>query len=240
MPVRIPLPSVTKAAGATAHPYPFQIAGQTLEFLQASLFYASLVDVATGELVRLPDGMAKLERQFTQRLYSKETYDQAWGFLAKYRPVFERVPFQSVLISLNSHWDWYLRKLVEFILFARGKIGAAALSNDDARRLERSGSLPLVDQIEVVEISAGVKFTLTDDQRAELKEMALVRNLGLHNRWEVDARYLANTRRQGLQLGELRLVDVDEIYHWHRLLIALVNESASKAAVALVAAPDYS
>ena len=190
--------------------------------------------------MRLPDGMAKLEKQFTQKLYSKETYDQAWELLAKYRPVFERVPFQSVLISLNSHWDWYLRKLIDFILFARVNIGAAPLSNDDARRLERCGALPMLDQIEVVELSAGVQLTLTDEQRDELKEMALLRNLGLHNRWEVDARYLSNTRRQGLQLGELRLIDIDELYQWHRLLMSLVNDSASKVAVALVAAPDYS
>jgi len=238
--MRIPLPIATKTAGATAHPYPFQIASQTLEFLQASLFYASFVDVATGEFVRLPDGMGKLEKQFTEKLYSKETYDQAWGFLAKYRPVFERVPFQSVLISLNSHWDWYLRKLVDFIRFARANIGTPPLSNDDARRLERSGSLPLIEQIEVVELSAGIQFNLINEQRAELKEMALVRNLGLHNRWEVDARYLANTPRQGLQVGELRLIDVDELYQWHRLLMTLVNESASKVAVAFVAAPNYS
>ena len=199
MPVRIPLPNVTRAPSAAAHPYPFQISGQTLEFLQASLFYAAFVDVATAEFVRLPDGMARMEKRFTEKLYTKETYDQAWGFLEKYQPVFGRVQFQSVLISLNSHWDWYLRKLVDFILFARAIVGAEALSNENARRLERSGSLALLEQIEIVELSAGVQLGLTDQREVELQEMALVRNLGLHNRWEVDARYLERTQRQGLQ-----------------------------------------
>lgn len=239
MPVRIPLPNVARAPDAAAHPYPFQISIQTLEFLQASLFYAAFVDVATGELVRQPDGMARIEKQFTEKLYTKETYDQVWGFLAKYQPVFDRVPFQSVLISLNSHWDWYLRKLVDFILFARANTGADALSNESTRRLERSGMLPLLEQIEIVELSAGVQFGLTDQQRVELQEMALVRNLGLHNRWELDARYLEKTQRQGLQPGELRLVAIDELHQWHHLLMTLVHESASRVAVAFVAAPDY-
>lgn len=184
--------------------------------------------------------MNTLETQFTQRLYSKETYDQAWGLLAKYQPVFDMVPFQSVLIALNSHWDWYLRKLIDFVLFARANTGAAVLRNQDARRLERSGALPLLEQIEVVELSAGIQMSLTDAQRGELKEMALVRNLGLHNRCEADSRYLANTSRQGIQSGDLRLIDIDELYQWHRLLMSLVNESASKVAIAFVVAPDYS
>ncbi len=41
--------------------------------------------------------------------------------------------------------------------------------------------------------------------------MSLVRNLGLHNRWEVDSPYLAKTDRQGFEPGELRTVDVGEL-----------------------------
>ena len=212
---------------------------QTLEFLQASLFYASFTDVATGEFVRLPDGMKKLEGRFTEKLYSKATYDEAWGYLSKYFPVFERVPFQSVLIALISHWDWYLRKLVDFILFSRAHTGAPELSNAETRRLERCGRLPIMEQIDVVEFSSGVSLALAEEERTELKEMALVRNLGLHNRWEVDAPYLANTSRRNLESGDLRLVEVEELYQWHKLLIKLVNESASKVGVAFVAAPDF-
>ncbi len=70
---------------AKAHPYPFQIGVQTLEFMQGSLFYASLVDIASGEYVRQPDGMTNLERIFMEKLDSTKAYDEAWGILGKYK-----------------------------------------------------------------------------------------------------------------------------------------------------------
>ncbi len=237
--MRIPLPRITKGPNARAHPYPFQISYQTLEFLQGSLFYASFVDLAAGEFVRLPDGMSKIEKIFTQKPYSKKTYDEAWSYLEKYRVIFEKVAFQAVLIALNSHWDWFIRKLGEFIVFARSKSGDAVLSRPDERRLARVSFLPIIEQLEIIEVAGGIKLPLKQDDRTELEEMGLVRNLGLHNRSEVDAWYLTKTQRKGLNPGDLRIIDVDELYVWHGLLISLVNESAQQLAVAFVAVPDY-
>jgi len=41
--------------------------------------------------------------------------------MSKYKEVFEVTVYQTVLIALNSHWDWYIRRLTEFIQFLSRK-----------------------------------------------------------------------------------------------------------------------
>ncbi len=226
MAVKIPLPPIRPRPDAAAHGYPFQIAIQTLEFLQATLLHASFADIAAGQAVRSPGGLEKIQRQYIDSIGSKATYDEAWSYLTKYRQVFERTALQSVLIALNSHWDWYIRKLGEFVLFARAEaaITSSALEEKSIRRL---GVLPLLDQIDVLENSLGVSLPFSESERLELEEMSLVRNLGLHSRWEVDDKYMSQTPRRGLRSGELRIVEVAELHKWHELLIRLINSSCS-------------
>lgn len=221
---------------AAAHPYPFQVGIQTLEFLQVSVFYASFTDIATGELVRMPGGLSRIEEIFTAKLHTKEAYDEAWKYFKKYLPVFEKAPFQSVLIALNSQWDWYVRKIGEFICFGGPNQSMSTKSKNDFARL---GHLSILKQIEVIEEAAGIQIAPSTTEKLELNEMSLVRNLGLHNRWEVDGPYLAKTNRQGLQVGDLRTVDIKELEQWHALLMRLVGDSSKKVAAAYAKAPSF-
>ena len=238
-PIRIPLPDMARGEDSKIHPFPFQIAVQTLEFMQGALFHALFVDVASGAYVRLPDGMSNLERILMEKLDSSKTYDEAWGILGKYQAVFEKIPFQSVLIAMNSHWDWYARKLINFISFARQNLSHAALEKYEEKRLQRFSSLPIGEQLEVIQIAAGIKFALAAEEIAELQEMNLVRNLGLHNRWEIDSRYLQRTIRSGYQIGELRIIEVGELNKWHQLFIKAVQTTGIEVALAFVNASDY-
>jgi hypothetical protein len=239
MGIQIPLLTMSSRPGAKAHMYPLQIGLQTLEFLQASVLFASFSDIAAGEAVRMPQVLAKIEKIFTESLDSKETYKEAWEYLEKYRYVFERTAFQSVLIALNSHWDWYMRKLGEFIMFARTHLAAASLSVSEEKQIRRVGMLPIQEQLEVLESRLGIPLSLSGNDRTELVEMCLVRNLGLHSRWEVDERYLSQTVRGGYRIGDLRIIDQPELHRWHALLIKLINSSSAGAAKAYVAAPPY-
>ena len=230
---------MVRGQGAKIHPYPFRIGIQTLEFMQGSLFYASLVDIASGAYIRQPDGMANLERVFLEKLDSPKTYDDAWGIIGKYQAVFERVPFQSVLIAMNSHWDWYARKLIDFILFARKDLNQSMLEKVEEKRLARFSSLPIGEQLEIIEVVAGIKLTLSDEEKSELQEMTLVRNLGLHNRWEIDKRYLERTLRREYLLGELRIIEVGELNRWHQVFMRVINAASNEVALAFVRANDY-
>jgi hypothetical protein len=73
MAIYIQLPSMARNHGAKIHPYPFQIGMQTLEFMQGSLFHASLVDIASGAYIRQPDGMTNLEYILLEKLDSPKT-----------------------------------------------------------------------------------------------------------------------------------------------------------------------
>jgi hypothetical protein len=79
--LRIPFPTVTTFTEAKAHPFPFQIGFQTLEFLQGTIFYVAFADIAAGEFVRTLGGMERIEALFLQRLYTKQTLDEAWGYI---------------------------------------------------------------------------------------------------------------------------------------------------------------
>ena len=69
--------------------------------------------------------------------------------------------------------------------------------------------------------------------------MALVRNIGLHNRWEIDKRYLERTSRRGYQLGEVRTFEAIELNGWHKVFIKIVSMSSMEVALAFVRATDY-
>jgi len=236
--VRIALPKVSNKPDA-AHSYPFRIGMQTLEFLQASLFHASFLDIATGKLVRQPGGLKSIEDEYVHSLGSKETYDEAWTHLTKYQEVFVGATLQSVLIAFNSHWDWYLRALRDFVVFARPLLPVSPLPAGDHKKLSRVDRLPMPEQLDVLVRILGVDLALTHVDTEEMHEMTLVRNLGLHHRWEVDGQYLQLTSRVGYQVGEIRVVEIEELQRWHALLMNLVTRTASKIGRDCVGAPPY-
>lgn len=73
----------------------------------------------------------------------------------------------------------------------------------------------------------------------ELAEMTLVRNLVLHNRREVDVRYLKASKRTGFRERDLRLVEANELQRWHALLVKVLNQSALECAKRYHAVPSF-
>ncbi len=69
--------------------------------------------------------------------------------------------------------------------------------------------------------------------------MHLVRNLGLHNQWEVDETYLKNTKAKNFEVGNKRLIETPELEKWHSAFIDLVLETSSQLAVLYAGAPPY-
>jgi len=237
--LRIPLPKVTKGIDAKAHPYPIQIGFQTLEFLQGTIFYVSFSDVAAGEFVRTPGAMDRMEAIFLEKLHTKKTYDEAWEYLKKYQEIFKKAAFSNVLISLCSHWDWYLRQLSKFVEFGSAHVGGPVLSKSEMKDLSRIGHAPFLTQVELLEKATGCSFGVSQTEREHMDEMTLVRNLGLHNRWEVDEKYLQTSLTKGLAVGELRLIEVGELHVWHKDLVHLLSQTSLEIAARFAAAPDY-
>jgi hypothetical protein len=237
--VKIPLPVLTKGADAKAHPFPLQVSIQTQEFIHAVLFYAMFADTAAGEYVRLPEGLKDLERKLSREGLTTREWERGWNFLERYQPIFNNMIFQNVVILIRSHWDWYVRQISQFVTFARHYIASPVLNKKQEKDLDRIGWAELTRQLSILEHSCGLTFNLPNSTLAEINEMSLVRNLGLHNRWEVDDVYLKTTCLPNWELKDVRIIEIGDLQRWARSLSILINETSFQIAVKYAAAPNF-
>jgi hypothetical protein len=239
MGIKIPLPSVTKAPNAQAHPFPFQVAVQTYEFILGVLFYAMVSDTASGEYVRLPNALNQMETKLLSEGLSKKEWDRGWNIIQKYMSVFENTVFQNVLMLMRSHWDWYIRQLGGFVRFSRNHVSSPPLDNKQQKLLDNVDRKEIKEQLEILEMACGVTFNIPATIMESIKEMSLVRNLGMHNRWEIDSFYLNKTSTSGWELGDIRLIEIKELREGASSLNKIIDETSLPIAVKYVSAPDY-
>lgn len=237
--MRIDLPPQWDTCQTKAHSYPYRIAIQTMEFVQASLMHTAFMDTAAGSVVRSPGGFASTRLELTWKGLERGVFDEAWSFIEKYQAVFSQFPVQYALISMKSHWDWYVSRLGAFVEHGRATTCGPNLGAKQQRALSRIGFKPIVDQVRILEESCGVCLGCSSSTVDAAREMTLTRNLGIHNRWEVDARYAAESTSGPWKVGEIRIICQDEIWAWHGALLQLISGSWSPVAQAFRAAPDF-
>ena len=236
---RIPLPKVTTRKGATAHPYPFQIALQTHELIQGAVFYFIFADKATGEYIRLPNGLDMLKANLLKAGLQERDWKSGWKYFNKYKNLFQDIIFHNVLVAIRSYWDWYINKLAEFIIFAHESTGDELMKNE-LEKLRRITHPEILEQISIIEKVCKLDFHISEETKQNVKEMSLVRNLGLHSRWEVDQKYLNKTSEQNQwQISDIRTFDSKELILWHRSLIDLINKTCKPVAVKYVLAAKH-
>ncbi|MCZ6834428.1 MAG: hypothetical protein O7G85_01510 [Planctomycetota bacterium] len=238
--MRIPLPFVCREPNDKTHPFPVQIALQTQEFMQASIYHIAFMDIATGQRIRLPNGLAEVEQELFDGGLEKIHNDEAWALLQKYQSIFSRFVYQNVLILLRSHWDWYIDKLAAFTQHGNTEIGGPTLSNNAQKNLERLGFAAIRRQIEILEQCTGLTFQFDASTIDHAEEMALVRNLGIHNRWEVNYHYRSKSIfATRWSEGELRVFDATELEQWHISLINMIHNTSFPIAKLYCSASDY-
>ncbi|HSF68439.1 MAG TPA: hypothetical protein VLA67_13540 [Nitrospiraceae bacterium] len=236
--MRIDLPMLPRMD--RAHLYPFQIAWQTLEFVQGAMFHVIFMDIAAGQRVRQAGATMEIKNEMIAGGTTQDILDLHWKTWAKYKIVFEGFVFQNAVVSMQSHWDWYLRRLGAFIFFARRAISASPLSPKIAKNLKRIGFANFVDQLEILRESSGLPLPIPIDSVDRIREMSLVRNIGLHNRWEVDEEYLKQTHSHLLlTVGDIRTVESPELMRWHKDLMEIINATWPPVAEHYVNAPDF-
>jgi hypothetical protein len=237
--MNIPLPNVITKPDASAHPYPFQIAQQTLEFMQCALFYNIISDISSGEHVKHPGNILKIKDIFLQRGIEEGVWESAWGYLEKYKIYFEKYIYQNVLIAMNSHWDWYVRKLSEFIYNSRQYVPSPQLNPKQERDLKRIGFMSIEIQISILELATGIKFGLARNNIDNLREMSYVRNLCLHNRMEVDNIYKNKSILNNIEVDDLRIIDDKELLTWHDSFNESVRITCTQVAMKYLESPLF-
>jgi hypothetical protein len=124
--MKIDLPSMKRQPDAQAHMYPFQIGLQTSRFIQATIFLTAFSDAATGITVRSIGGIRRVEEQLGLDPTS-DVSTEAWRYAEEYKAVLSKHVFQNTLITMRSHWDWYVSRLGLFVEFGRGHVAGPAL-----------------------------------------------------------------------------------------------------------------
>lgn len=237
--MKLDLPPMGRRPDAEAHTYPFRIGLQASEFIQAAIFLTAFRDEAAGLTVRSTGGLRRVEQQLGLDPAS-DISAQAWKYLEKYKAVFSKHVFQYTLITMRSHWDWYVSRLGVFVEFCRDHVPSPRLSNTEKQRLGRIGFRPIGEQAELLSKATGITFGFKPETIEQAKEMSRVRNLGVHNRWEVDAYYRANhSSSRAWEVGELREFDAEELQRWHAALVELVNVTGIEVAKVYRDAPDF-
>lgn len=236
---RIDLPKVTVQKDAKAHSFPLQIALQTQEFIQGVVFYFIIIDKAAGEFVRLPNGLDTLRTILLRSDMKNSEWESGWNYLEKYKDIFKNAVFQNALISIRSHWDWYANKLAGFIIYSQDNLGNP-LAQSEIKQLRKITYKEIVEQVEIMENSCSLDFNISEETKRNIKEMSLVRNLGLHNRWEVDQQYLEKTTENNkFKKGDIRDFDAKELISWHKDLINIIGKIYEPIAIKYVSVPMY-
>lgn len=236
----IPLPGAS-GLRARAHAYPIRIGYQTQQFLHAHFFVAVLQDSSSGAFLKDPNAIQAVERDMVSKGGDPESIRLGWECLGTYGAVFVEAIFQNAVVALNSHWDWYVRKLGEFIRFGRQHVTTLPqLSQKEERKLKRIGFVSITEQIAILEVATGLTFNLSTNDLENLRELSLVRNLVLHNRSEVDGQYLSQSTCTRFPNNHLRNLSAPEVGEWQKSLLRAVNETCVAVAARFVAAPPYS
>jgi hypothetical protein len=235
------LPIISRSPASKAHPYPLQIGMRAEQMLQGASFYAAFVDVAVG-LYRdsTPDAAEQIQAHFRGLGTDDHTWDQGMECMVAYMTVLPSPVFQAVVVQMVSQWDWYVRKLGDFVRFGRRhSTSPHVLSSDEEKGLRRIGIAPIRDQIKALAAVSGGRFRVSPEEMQQLEELTVVRNLGIHNQWEVDAHYIDKSANARWRVGYIRDVAPIELEAWRKVLSAVMLRSAVEIAQLYYGAPPY-
>jgi hypothetical protein len=155
--------------------------------------------------------------------------------------VFRSSVLQTGLISLKSHWDWFITKSAEFVKFAAVQTRSRRIDAAMQTKLEGLGENRSIEgQVQILCDVAQIKIDFPRADRDAVRELRLVRNLGLHNRWEVNDRYMRDSANSSLwELGDLRTLSIDEVENWAGVITKLTTNIGIELAVKFHKAPPY-
>jgi hypothetical protein len=225
--------------GGDSSPLPIQVARQAQEFIQAAIFHVSLLDVAAGQRVRQPGAIQELETNYISHGLAPQTWEDSWRLVSRYQESLEAAVFQSVVVALRSHWDWYVRRIGEFVFYCRSNVPSVQLTKAESVALSKIGWKEFIKQLAILEVATGLALTLPTQTTDSIILMTHVRNLGLHNRWEVDGQYLESHPSCELAVGDIRPVPQLDLETWSTALRVGIQVTSVAIAKKYVAAPDY-
>lgn len=226
------------APNSQRHLYPMKIALRAQRLIQGILFYDVFTDTATWLFASTNKDAEKLvqEHLINHAGWRKDTYEISWQCFSDYLNEYQHPIRQHAVFSMISQWDWFISKLGKFIYFAEKSNSPQKATSKELLKLNKK---PFKIQLEVIKSQISISFDENEDAINLIHEMHLVRNLGMHNNWEVDDIYLEGRLKCGFKLGDKREFEISELERWHKALIQLIDKLASETALYYANAPFY-
>ncbi len=226
------------ASNSQKHLYPSKIAQRAQRLIQGALFYDVFTDTAAWLYAKTNDNAEQTVKDslINKDGWTEETYETSWDCFRSYLEEFQNPIYHHTVYSIISHWDWYISNLGKFIDFAEKYISPEKETNKDLLKLNFK---PFTTQIEIIKNETGILLNIDSDTLDLVEEMHLVRNLGMHNEWEVDDTYLKKTKTKNLKLGDKRIFEIAEMTKWHSAILQLIGILSSEIAIRYAQAPKY-
>src|SRR5262245_35804356 len=238
--IRIELPEVELKEGVRAHIFPLQIGEQVKEMIRATETHLSLTGRAV-ETMWQNEEWTKIVFQEESKVYSQESFRLGFQTMIKYAPLFESYIRQHAVIFLVSEWDWYVTKLMQF-LRRSWKMEEWGGKTKRPQGFKKDKTVSEIEaDVRRIQNLCGVSEWPFDPRVVEQwNELSLVRNLGIHHRWEVNRHYLkASMWREYWYPGDLRIPIEDEVVTWIDCVKDAVNNTSVWAAKRFADAPAY-
>ncbi len=208
--------------------------------MQGALFYIAFINEATSAYMQMPGAMQEMRSVFSRYGYTDETWETSWLCLEEYFAAFSDPASRHAMFAIKSHWDWYVTHLGRFIRFGNQAVGDPPLSPALDEDLDMIGFKSIAKQIDILHKTTRLDFEIPRNQIDSLSEMTLVRNLGIHSQWEVDATYLRWSKVTRFKLGEQRVFTPQELNDWYRILVTLIDKISSMVSRKYPQVPEYS
>jgi hypothetical protein len=228
---------MNSGTSAHQHLFPIKIALRAQQLIQGSLFYDVFVDTATGLYVRvIPDAEGTIKAKMVKDGINEETYETSWSCFRAYLNEFQNPIYHRTIFSIISHWDWFISNLGRFINFGE-KILSPRKQPD--KNLLKLSFKPFSKQIEIIKKESRTPLIIDQEIIDLVEEMNLVRNIGMHNEWDVDETYLKYTKTKQFKFGQKRIFDISEMTRWHGAFLKLIDTLSSEIAIRYSHVPNF-
>ncbi len=176
-----------------------------------------------------------------QREYqSIEEFGYGVRQMEKYGEFFDSYIRQHAVILMVSEWDWYLGHLRRFVtrcwkmesLDGKTKRPSVKSVSGDSK-IEKSIRKLFVE-------CEAEKWPFIPEEAAAWKELDLVRNLGIHGRWEVSKSYMKLSEfGKHFAPGDVRIPLPEEVAGWMDVVRNALTYTSIWAATRFADAPAY-
>jgi hypothetical protein len=184
--------------------------------------YLMIQDLAAHDYFALVDNAYSIfENKIVDKLMSRETWELTWSCFEEYVTISKSPVFQYSLFAMSFNWDWFIKHLGLFIDLADFSLTNSA-TEKERKIFSKLHQKPISEQLALV-ISKIPIVTLEQENIENVVELFLVRDLGAHNGWSVDNKYLDKSKNNKFKLGEEREISIGDLSLWVTSLSSVIN-----------------